>query len=54
MSGQKLIAVTKLSRKGTSIRMTLPHEIAKIVDVEEGGHIGFYLDGGKVVLKKIE
>ena len=54
MATSKLIAVTKLSTKGTSIRFTLPKEVVNIINVEEGGHIGFYLEGGKVFLKKIE
>jgi len=54
MSVPKLIAVTKLSTRGTSIRMTLPKEVAKLLGVEEGCHIGFYMDGGRVVLRKIE
>jgi len=54
MSVPKLIAVTKLSTRGTSIRMTLPKEVAELLGVEEGGHIGFYMDGGRVILRKIE
>ncbi len=54
MSVPKLIAVTKLSTRGTSIRMTLPKEVAELIDIEEGGHIGFYVDGRNVILRKIE
>ena len=54
MSNLKLIAVTKLSTRGTSIRMTLPKEVAELLGGEEGGHIGFYVDGDMVILRKIE
>ena len=37
-----LIAVTRTSSKGSSLRMTLPKEIAKKLDVSESEHIGFY------------
>lgn len=54
MSIPKLIAVNRLSTKGTSIGKTLPNEAAKIVDVLAGGYIGFLLDGDKVILEKVE
>lgn len=54
MTSPGLIAVTKLSTRGTCIRMTLPMEIADILGVDDGGHLGFYSDGGKIVLKKIK
>ncbi len=50
----KLIAVTKLSTRGTSIRMTLPKEIAEKLSINEGDHIGFYEENGKVFVRKIE
>lgn len=54
MTTPGLIAVTKLSTRGTSIRMTLPKEIAEILEVSDGGHLGFYSDNGKILLKKLE
>ena len=38
----KLIAVTKTSSRGTSLRITLPKEIAEKLNVSESEHIGFY------------
>ena len=38
----KLIAVTRTSSKGTSLRITLPKEIAEKLNVPESEHIGFY------------
>lgn len=49
----KLIAVTKLSTRGTSIRMTLPKEIAEILKITEGDHLGFYVNDNETFIRKI-
>ena len=38
----KLIAVTRTSKGGSALRITLPKEIAEKMDVSESEHIGFY------------
>jgi bifunctional DNA-binding transcriptional regulator/antitoxin component of YhaV-PrlF toxin-antitoxin module len=53
MSG-KLIAVAKTSSKGSSLRITIPMEIAEKLYVSESEHIGFYEVNGEIVIKKIE
>ena len=50
----KLIAVTRTSSKGSSLRMTLPKEIAEKLNVSESEHIGFYEVKGEIVVRKIE
>ena len=50
----KLIAVTRLSTGGTSVRMTLPMEIMQMLEVQEGDHMGFYEYEGKIMVKKVE
>lgn len=50
----KLIAVTKTSSKGSSLRITLPKEIAEKLKISESEHIGFYEVHGEVVIRKIE
>ena len=50
----KLIAVTRTSSKGSSLRMTLPKEIAEKLKVSESEHIGFYEVEGEIMLRKIE
>ncbi len=50
----KLIAVTKTSSRGTSLRITLPKEIAEKLNVSESEHIGFYDVKGEIVVRKIE
>ena len=50
----KLIAVTKTSKCGSSLRITLPKDIAEKLNVSESGHIGFYEVNGEIVIRKIE
>ena len=50
----KLIAVTRTSSKGSSLRMTLPKEVAEKLNVSESEHIGFYEVKGEIMIKKIE
>lgn len=50
----KLIAVTKTSSRGSSLRITLPKEIAEKLNITESEHVGFYEVQGEVVLRKIE
>ena len=50
----KLIAVMKTSKRGSSLRITLPKEIAEKLNVSESEHIGFYEVKGEVVVRKIE
>ena len=50
----KLIAVTRTSSRGPSLRMTLPKEVAEKLHVSESEHIGFYEVKGEIVVRKIE
>ena len=49
----KLIAVTRTSSKGTSLRITLSREVAEKLNVSESEHIGFYEVQGEIVIRKI-
>lgn len=51
---EKLIAVAKTSTKGTSLRITLPEEIAEILNVGEKDHVGFYESNGEVMVRRID
>lgn len=51
---EKLIAVTRTSSRGSSLRITLPKEIAEKLNVSESEHIGFYEIDGEIVVRKIE
>ena len=49
-----IIAITRTSNKGTSLRITLPKEVAKHLSIEENQFVGFFLKDGEIVLKKIQ
>ena len=49
----KLIAVTRTSKRGSSLRITLPKEIAERLNVSESEHIGFYEVEGEIAVRRI-
>ena len=49
----KLLAVAKTSSKGSSLRITIPKEIAEKLNISESEHVGFYEIEGEVVIRKI-
>ena len=49
-----IIAVTRTSKRGSSLRITLPKEIAEKLNVTGPEHIGFYEVNGEIVVRKIE
>jgi|AADL01.1.fsa_nt_gi hypothetical protein len=50
----KLITVARTSKRGTLIKITLPKEITKILEVKEKEHVGFYEENGRVLVRKVE
>ena len=50
----KLITVTRTSNHGSSLRITLPKEIAEKLNASQSDHIGFYEVNGEIVVRKIE
>ena len=50
----KLIAVTKTSPRGASLRITLPKEVAEKLKVSKTDYIGFYEVNGNIVVRKID
>ena len=51
---QQLIDVSHLSKRGSSLRMTVPKKVQAILGVKEEDIVGFYEEDGKIVLKKME
>ena len=51
---EKLMAVTRTSSKGSSLRMTLPKEVAESLNIGERDHVGFYDNNGRIVIRKME
>jgi bifunctional DNA-binding transcriptional regulator/antitoxin component of YhaV-PrlF toxin-antitoxin module len=54
MDKKQLLEVAHVTVRGTSIRITLPKKIVKLLDVSEGDIVGFYEENGKVGLRKLE
>ena len=52
-STNDLVDVTRTSKKGTSLRITLPKRIAERLSIKEGEFLGFYEKDGVIYLKKI-
>lgn len=50
----KLIAVSRASPRGSSLRITLPKEVAEKLNAMGSDHIGFYDVKGEIVITKIE
>jgi antitoxin component of MazEF toxin-antitoxin module len=50
----KLIAVSRTSRRESSLRITLPKEVAEKLNVLDSEHIGSYEVRGKIVVRKVE
>ena len=50
---QQLVDVSHISKRGSSLRITIPKKIQAILGVKEEGILGFYVEDGKVVLKKM-
>ena len=50
----QLIEVTHVSKRGTSLRITLPKKAAEALKANAGDIIGFYQEDDRVLLKKIQ
>ncbi len=48
-----LLDITRTSKKGTSLRITLPKKIAERLSIKDGEFLGFYEKDGVIYLKKI-
>ncbi|MCL4340861.1 MAG: AbrB/MazE/SpoVT family DNA-binding domain-containing protein [Candidatus Thermoplasmatota archaeon] len=49
-----LIDVSHVSKRGSSLRMTLPKKVAEQLQIEPKDIVGFYLDGKNVSLEKMK
>lgn len=50
---KELIDITRTSKRGTSLRITLPQRIAEKLSIKEGEFLGFYMEGDKVIVERI-
>jgi AbrB family looped-hinge helix DNA binding protein len=54
MDRKQLLDVAHVTVRGTSVRITLPKKIAKLLDVSEGDIVCFYDENGKIELRKLD
>ncbi|MEM0135346.1 MAG: AbrB/MazE/SpoVT family DNA-binding domain-containing protein [Thermoplasmatales archaeon] len=50
----QLLDVSHVSKRGASLRMTIPKKAADAMDLKGGEIIGFYEEDGKIILRKME
>ena len=51
---QQLVDVSHLSKRGSSLRMTVPKKVQEKLGVKEEYIVGYYEENGRVFLKKME
>ena len=50
----QLLDVSHVSKKGVSMRMTLPKIIREKLELKDGDILGFYEDNGDIVIRMME
>jgi len=50
----KLLEVTHVSKKGSSLRITLPKMVGLKLGTSPGDVVGFYEEDGKVMIQKMK
>lgn len=50
----KLIDVSHVSKRGTSLRITLPKAISSKLGANSNDIIAFYDEDGKIIIRKLE
>lgn len=49
-----LVDITHVSRRGSSLRITIPKRVQEKLGIKEEDILGFYEENGKIVLKRVE
>ena len=50
----QLLEVSHISKRESSLRISLPRKAAEILKVKSGDIVGFYDDNGNIVLRKMK
>lgn len=50
----QLIEVSHVSRRGSSLRMTLPKKVQAKLGVKEEDILGFYEEDGKIIIRLMD
>lgn len=51
---KKLIDVAHVSKRGSSLRISIPKKVAESIGISEGEILGFYSDGERIFVERIE
>jgi AbrB family looped-hinge helix DNA binding protein len=50
----QLLEVTHVSRRGSSLRITLPKMVGEKLGISPGDVVGFYEEDGKIMIQKMK
>lgn len=50
----QLLDVSHVSKRGSSLGITLPKTIREKIGLKEGDVVGFYEDNGNIIIKKMK
>lgn len=50
---RQLIDVSHVSKRGSSLRITIPKKAAEVMDLSEGEIVGFFLKDHKIIIERI-
>jgi antitoxin component of MazEF toxin-antitoxin module len=50
---RKLIDVAHVSKRGSSLRISIPRKVAESIGISEGEILGFYSDGERIFVEKM-
>lgn len=53
MSDSKLLDVAHVTKRGSSLRITVPKPVVTELGISPADIVGFYIEDGKICLKKI-
>ena len=54
MGKAELVEVSHISKKGSSLRLSIPKKVAERIRVSGGDIVGFYTDGERVWLERMK
>jgi hypothetical protein len=49
-----LLDIAHVSRRGSSLRVTLPKKVSQQLSIEPRDIVGFYLEGDRIILEKMK
>jgi AbrB family looped-hinge helix DNA binding protein len=53
MEESKLVNIAHVSKRGSSLRISIPKKVADSIGISEGEILGFYYDGERIFVEKM-